>query len=286
VGAVILSAGQVRELIANALRDSIDTYRATRANVDPTYQPPSGDVTREEVDWFIAANPEIDFQYANTLFEPGSLGPDESFALRVRSESYQDFEEELDETVRGLVEGPASLEEDDSEGGFALIPELVRVERRLWLPQHQQFQPQWIDSSRSALFLARELIEEGRLLSEMEWRDFEKLIAELLERDGWKIKLMRGTKDGGIDVISSRDDAAVGPLKAIWQAKRYGEGHKVQLAHARELSGVVERERASKGVLVTTTSLTKGAVKWIKQDEFRLDAKDGEAVKRWIEKYP
>jgi restriction system protein len=48
---------------------------------------------------------------------------------------------------------------------------------------------------------------------------------------------------------------------------------------------LVERERASKGVLVTTTSLTKGAVKWIKQDEFRLDAKDGEAVKRWIEKY-
>jgi restriction system protein len=286
VGAIVLSAGHVHKLIAKALRDSIDDYRATRASLDPTYQPPSGDVTREEIDRFIAANPEIDFANANMLFPPGSLGSDDSFALRVRSEVYEEFEEELDETVRGLAEGQTWLEKDDPEEAFALIPELVRpVQRRLWLPERQQFRPQWIDSSRSALLLARELIEEGRLLSEMEWRDFEKLIAELLERDGWEIQLMRGTKDGGIDVISSRNDAAVGRLKAIWQAKRYGEGHKVQLAHARELSGVVERERASKGVLVTTTSLTKGAVKWIKQDEFRLDAKDGEAVKRWIEKY-
>jgi restriction endonuclease Mrr len=59
----------------------------------------------------------------------------------------------------------------------------------------------------------------------------------------------------------------------------------VQLSQARELSGVIERERASKGVLVTTTSLTLGALKWVKQDEFRLSAKDGSQVKRWIEKY-
>jgi restriction system protein len=283
VGAVLLTAGQVRELIAKALRDSIDDYRATRESLDDTYQAPSGDVTREEVDQFIAANPEIDFKNANMLFPPGSLGSDDSFALRVRSEVYEEFHDELEETVRRLAEDQTW--EDDVHEPFPPIPELVRpVQRRLWLPERQQFRPQWIESSRSALLLARELIEEGRFLSEMEWRDFEKLIAELLERDGWEIQLMRGTKDGGIDVISSRDDAAVGRLKAIWQAKRYGEGHKVQLAHARELSGVVERERASKGVLVTTTSLTKGAIKWIKQDEFRLDAKDGEAVKRWIEK--
>jgi restriction system protein len=135
------------------------------------------------------------------------------------------------------------------------------------------------------LLLARQLIEDGRLLSEMDWRSFEKLIAELLERDGWNIQLMRGTKDGGIDVVSTRTDPAVGALKAVWQAKRYGEGHKVQLSHARELSGVIERERASKGVLVTTTSLTRGALDWVKQDEFRLSAKDGEGVRRWIEKY-
>jgi restriction system protein len=129
------------------------------------------------------------------------------------------------------------------------------------------------------------LIEEGRLLSEMDWREFEKLIAELLERDGWDIQLLRGTKDGGIDVISSRTDPTIGPLKAVWQAKRYGEGRKVQLAHARELSGVVHREAATKGVLVTTTSLTRGALDWIKQDEFRLSARDGDEVRRWIQRH-
>jgi hypothetical protein len=115
VGAIVLTAGEVRELIAKALRDSIDDYRASRASLDPTYSPPSGDVTREEVDRFIAANPEIDFANANMLFPPGSLGSDDSSALRVRSEVYEEFEEELAETIRGLAEGQTGPEKDDQE---------------------------------------------------------------------------------------------------------------------------------------------------------------------------
>ena len=118
----------------------------------------------------------------------------------------------------------------------------------------------------------------------MDWREFERLIAELLERDGWTVTLMRGTKDGGIDVVSSRADPILGSLKAIWQAKRFSEGRKVQLHHARELTGVVEREKATKGVLVTTTALTRGALDWIRQDEFRLSAKEGTEIRKWIER--
>jgi hypothetical protein len=286
MGAVLLSAAQLRAKIARILQDTIDMHRASRGNLDPNYQAPSGDVTDEEVDDFIAANPEIDFQTANMLFKPGSLGPGDSFAVRVRSEVYDEFEEEVERTVRDLAEDQTWIESDGSDETFILIPGHLRpIERRLWLPQKQQFQPLWIESSPSALLVARELIEEGRLLSEMDWREFEKLIAELLERDGWDIQLLRGTKDGGIDVISSRTDPTIGPLKAVWQAKRYGEGRKVQLAHARELSGVVHREAATKGVLVTTTSLTRGALDWIKQDEFRLSARDGDEVRRWIQRH-
>ena len=119
----------------------------------------------------------------------------------------------------------------------------------------------------------------------MDWRQFEKLIAELLERENWEIQLLRGTKDGGIDVISTRTDPVLGELKAIWQAKRYGEGKKVSLAHARELSGVLEREGATKGILVTTGSFTRGAIKWVRQDEYRLSAKDGRDVREWIFKH-
>lgn len=280
MGAIILTADQVRAKIAEALRDTIDEYRAARAKHDRNFKRPLGDMTDEEVDEFIAANPDLEFEHANML---GPLGTGSEFAVRVRSEVFEEFEEALAEKVHELSGGQLAVADELDE--FDEIPDgLQPTERRLWIPEDRLARPQWLDTSRSALLLAQQLIEDGRLLSEMDWRAFEELIAELLERDGWNIQLMRGTKDGGIDVVSTRVDPAVGALKAVWQAKRY-EGRKVQLSQARELSGVIERERASKGVLVTTTSLTRGALNWVKQDEFRLSAKDGNEVRRWIEKY-
>jgi len=43
-------------------------------------------------------------------------------------------------------------------------------------------------------------------LDNLSWREFEKLIAELLEADGYSIKLMAGTKDGGVDVVAEKLD--------------------------------------------------------------------------------
>jgi restriction endonuclease Mrr len=265
MGAIIVSAAQLRSMIGDALSGAIDRQ-----------------ATEEDVDAFLAANPDLHFANAQYLSAPDSFRTGNDFALRVRSEVWEDFQNEVEETIH--QQAGQYDESDDDDLGLA-TDGLTPVDQRLWVPSDQEPKPQWIDTSPSAILIARELIEEGRLLSEMDWREFEKLIAELLEKDGWKIQLLRGTKDGGIDVISSRTDPAIGALKAIWQAKRYGEGHKVQLAHARELSGVVQREAASKGVLVTTTSLTRGALDWVKQDEFRLSAKDGNEVRKWIEKH-
>jgi hypothetical protein len=37
-------------------------------------------------------------------------------------------------------------------------------------------------------------VKQGKLLSELNWRDFEKLVAQLLEKSGWKIELTQGSK--------------------------------------------------------------------------------------------
>jgi len=47
MGAVLLSAAQLRAKIARILQDTIDMHRASRGNLDPNYQAPSGDVTDE-----------------------------------------------------------------------------------------------------------------------------------------------------------------------------------------------------------------------------------------------
>jgi len=125
-------------------------------------------------------------------------------------------------------------------------------------------------------------LREGRLLSELGWREFEKLIAELLQDHGWTVTLMQGTKDQGIDVIAERIDGILGDIRSIWQAKKYSMDRKVQLRHVRELSAVVEQNRATKGIIVTTSGLTRGAIEWIRRDMYRLGAKSGDYVERWV----
>ncbi|MEQ9690917.1 MAG: restriction endonuclease [Bauldia litoralis] len=243
-----------------------------------------GEVTDDEIDDFLAANPLMAPETAEALMDPGFLGFQSKFG-RVRSENLEEFFEEFDESVVGWAENQTWIAADELNEMFAGIQgRHTPAESRIWMPA-EDIRPSWIETSPSALLIARELLESGRLLSEMDWRKFEKLIAELLEREGWTVELLRGTKDGGMDVISTRNDPMLGGLKAVWQAKRYGVGKKVRLAQARELSGVVQREGVTKGVLVTTSSLTRGALDWIRQDEFRLEAKDGDDVRRWIEKH-
>ena len=97
--------------------------------------------------------------------------------------------------------------------------------------------------------------------------------------------MTRPSKDGGIDLYASRVDASVGSVKTLWQAKKYGEQKKVRLSDVRELSGVLHKSGLTKGILVTTSHLTRGALEWVRQDIYRLDYKDKEQVEHWIKKH-
>jgi hypothetical protein len=50
-----------------------------------------------------------------------------------------------------------------------------------------------------------DLVNKRTQIDDLSWRGFEKLISALLERDGYEVELMRGTKDGGVDVVAVRD---------------------------------------------------------------------------------
>jgi len=58
-------------------------------------------------------------------------------------------------------------------------------------------------------------VKQGKLLSELNWRDFEKLVAQLLEKSGWKMELTQGSKGGGIDVVAAMEDSEVGLIKSL-----------------------------------------------------------------------
>jgi restriction endonuclease Mrr len=76
-------------------------------------------------------------------------------------------------------------------------------------------------------------------------------------------------------------DGDSGQEYVVISAKRYSGP--VGVRHVRELSGVVERDKATRGLLVTSSRLTKPAAREIEDQCFRLGAADGKMLLGWVQ---
>lgn len=271
-----VTAQSLRDLVGECISPSIELHRGSRESSDESYVRPSGEPTDEEVDDFLFSNPILDGETVSHLTDPGLLGFHLSTA-HATEEWLQEFRENINSWASTKEWKAADLVLHHILAQF----DGPEPERRIWTPS-TGLGLAIFSHAPNHLVMAERLLREGRLLSEMSWREFERLIGELLESQGWTVTVMRGTKDGGIDVLSEKNDQDLGDVRAIWQAKKYGPDRKVTLNHLRELSAVVERDRATKGILITTSSFTGGAIEWVRSDRYRLDAKDGGYVEQWV----
>ena len=131
--------------------------------------------------------------------------------------------------------------------------------------------------------ILQRILDQGLHLDNLSWREFEKLVAQLLESDGFNIELMQGTRDGGVDIIATKLHDISGYYKTLWQAKKYAV-NKVSLSTIRELADSVNEFRASKGIIVTTTFLTKDALQRVERDKYTLGKVDRDDLDNWIKK--
>jgi HJR/Mrr/RecB family endonuclease len=118
-------------------------------------------------------------------------------------------------------------------------------------------------------------------IDSLSWRQFEKLVAELLCTDGYTINTIKGTKDGGIDVVAFKNDGISGYFKTVWQAKKYSK-NKVGLHLIRELADSVHEFNASKGIIVTTSFLTADALQRVHRDRYTLGKVDRTDLQSWV----
>jgi restriction system protein len=130
--------------------------------------------------------------------------------------------------------------------------------------------------------LLRQLQNGSAAIDEMSWRDFERLIAALLERDGYTVELMDGTKDGGVDVMATKNLGPSGYFRTLWQAKKKNQSNKVGISVVRELADTRQEFGASKGIIVTSSYLTRGAIERINRDKFILGKVDRRDLDAWI----
>lgn len=114
-------------------------------------------------------------------------------------------------------------------------------------------------------------------------RQFEEFIADLLSQLGFSnVILTPRSGDGGKDIIASRSISGI-PISLYFECKKYADGNKIQLETLRALLGTMAHDARSvnKGVLVTTSSFTRGCNKFI-MEESRLDGKDYQGILGWI----
>jgi restriction system protein len=108
-------------------------------------------------------------------------------------------------------------------------------------------------------------IQEGDNLATMDWYDFEHLIRELFEEEfspaGGEVKVMRASRDGGVDAVVFDPDPIRGG-KIVIQAKRYTNA--VGVSAVRDLYGTLLNEGANKGILVTTSNFGPDAYEFAK----------------------
>ncbi len=121
-------------------------------------------------------------------------------------------------------------------------------------------------------------------LDRLHWRELEKIVAEALTIEGWQVDLQPGTKDGGADLFALKEDPRLGCIKSVWQAKSYGKNHKVGVGIIRELAEVRNETHSTKGVIITTSYLTQGALAKIEKDRFALEKYERPDLEQWLSK--
>ena len=104
---------------------------------------------------------------------------------------------------------------------------------------------------------------------------FEKLIAEILADQGFEVEWSGRARNTAADVLAVRKTEGLGLTERYnVECKRHAERNRVGVELVRTLYGSVVDERASGGILVTTSFYEKGALAFA-HNKFNLHLKEG-----------
>lgn len=119
-------------------------------------------------------------------------------------------------------------------------------------------------------------LNKSQALGQMKSMDpivFEYLVAAVFEQRGYRTKMTATSGDGGVDVLIRR-----GLKQSVVQCKRYDGS--VGEPVIRDLYGTMVHNKAKEAYLVTTATVTRQAVAWVKGKPIHLI--DGYKLAEWV----
>ena len=114
----------------------------------------------------------------------------------------------------------------------------------------------------------------------MNWRAFERLLADILESFGFEVELQRGTKDGGVDIFAIERSHPLGTQRYLLQAKKWTNA--VGVEPVRQLAFLHTHYKATKSCLATTATFTRGAWELAHQYKWQIELKDYDGLVQWV----
>ncbi|WP_051536429.1 restriction endonuclease [Ruminococcus flavefaciens] len=104
-------------------------------------------------------------------------------------------------------------------------------------------------------------------------RRFEELVAEVFSRNGYIVELTPPQKDGGKDVIATKNISGV-PICLYIECKHYNPDHSVGVNIVRSAAGVRQHDRVNKAIIITTSRFTRGAHRFAAEEEHLIQLMD------------
>lgn len=129
--------------------------------------------------------------------------------------------------------------------------------------------------------LLERIKKDPKLMYGLSPRKFEELVAELLYKQGFEVELTPATRDGGFDIYAAKIES-IGKFLYLVECKRYTPPKKVGVQVIRSLHGVVQKEQANAGIVVTSSYFTSDAKELQSELEHQIKLSDYIGVQKLL----
>ena len=143
--------------------------------------------------------------------------------------------------------------------------------------------PQLISDIRIVNNLIQTIYKTPEDIYKLTSRQFEELIAELFTRQGYSVQLTKETRDGGKDLMILENNI-FGSFLIYGECKKYSKDTHVGVKLVRELYGTVIADKATAGVMITSSYFSSEAKSYTEKIKHQMSLIDYNILKFWLEK--
>lgn len=220
-----------------------------------------------------------------------SLSTDEAVSL-LRSRLGQSADPELRELAETLGKHPLALAIISGAAGDRPLREIIQELHELLyeLERDAPEPPQAvIEVAKPKIVIATDLLldslkKQPADIHSLSPRQFEELVARLLDDMGWEVHLTQQTRDGGRDILAYLN-TDLARLLCLVETKKYNPKRPVGIELVRTLYGTLCHEQANAAMLVTSSYFSPDAQEFQKQHAYQLSLRDYRHVVEWIERF-